>query len=108
MINPQYFWTIILFLSLATFTIRFSIISISGKIKITDRMKEIFSFIPAAILPALITPIVFLHQGQASTLLYKERFFILVLSALVCYLSKSMFVTILFGLSLLYFCTQFL
>lgn len=93
-------------LAIGTLTIRGSIIAISSKVKISDRLKEIFSYIPAAILPAFVAPVVF-HQGKVAWLGGKERFAILLLSALVCYFSKSTLVTICFGLGALYCLTQF-
>lgn len=106
MIEKNYFWSCILFLAIGTFAIRFSIISISSKIKISDRMKSIFSYIPVSILPALIAPMVFFHKGQVSWLVGKERFFVLLVATIVCFLTRSMIATIAFGLTFLYLLTQ--
>ena len=106
MINTDYFWRIVVFLAIGTFSIRASIILISSKIRITDELKQIFSFIPAAIIPALVAPMVFYHKGQVSWVFGKERFVILLLATIVCYFSRSMMVTIFFGLSTLYLVTQ--
>ena len=103
MIESSYFWQSIFFLSFGTLIIRGSFIFMSDKIIIPERIKELFAFIPAAVLPALITPMVFFHQGEVDLLLGKERFFILVVSTVVCYFTKSMMATVIFGLSLLYF-----
>lgn len=103
MIQPFYFWQNIILLAIGTILIRFSFIAFSSKIKISDRTREIFSFIPSAILPAMIAPAVFFHQGSNQMLFEKERFFVLVLATIVCYLTKSTLLTILFGLSALYF-----
>lgn len=100
--DASYFWTIISFLALGTFFIRISIIAISGKILISDRTKELFSYIPAAILPAFIAPAVFFHQGQVNWLQGKERLFVLVLAVLVSLKTRSTVVTIIFGLVALY------
>ncbi len=105
-IETFYFWKIIAALSIGTFAIRSSIIFLSAKIKISDRAKEIFSFIPAAILPALITPLVFFHQGTVDLFLGKERMIVLMLATVVCYFTKSMLVTICFGLITLYAITS--
>ncbi len=102
MIHTQYFWVNIVFLALGTFAIRFSFIAISSKIVITQKMKEVFSFIPTAILPAIIAPAVFFHKGQVAFLNGHERFIILILATFVCYLTRSTLLTILFGLVSLY------
>ncbi len=106
MIESKYFWTITALLSIGTITIRFLFIALSAKIKISIRTQEIFSFIPAAILPALIAPMAFYHSGQVAWLLGKERFFILALATIVCYFTKNMLATIGFGLACLYVITN--
>lgn len=93
-------------LAVGTLIIRASIIGISGKILISNRTKELFSYIPAAILPAFITPAVFFHQGKLSWIFGKERFLVMILATLVCYYSRSTLLTIGFGLVSLYIITQ--
>ncbi len=102
MIPASYFWQNILLLALGTFCIRFSLISLSGRVKISERTKELFSYIPAAILPALVAPMVFFHQGSATWLLGKERALVLMLTIAVCAFTRSTLATILFGLVALY------
>ncbi len=102
MIANGYFWTNIILLTIGTFIIRASFIATSAKVQISERHREIFSFIPAAILPALAVPLVFYHQGQVQALLGKERFFILILATVVAFYSKKMTFTLIFGLSSLY------
>jgi len=102
MIDPAYFWVNIVFLSSGTLAIRGSFIFMSGQFRISPRLRSIFAYIPAAILPALIAPMVFYHQGVVEALWGKERFIVLILSSVVCYLTKSMLATVGFGLSALY------
>ena len=106
MIESSYFWTVIVLLGLGTLCIRGSIIFLSSRITISDRVREVFSFIPAAILPSMIAPMVFFHQGQVDFIAGKERFAILVLATVVCYYTKSMLGTICFGLGTLFLVTQ--
>ena len=104
-IDSNYFLNIVLALAVGTIFIRGSIIFLSSKIEISNRAKQILSFIPAAILPALIAPLVFFHQGKVPLLLGKERLVVLTLSAVVCYLTRNTLLTILFGLISLYLVT---
>jgi branched-subunit amino acid transport protein len=106
MIDASYFWTNVFFLSLGTILIRLSIIALSTKIKISDRAKELFSYIPAAILPAFIVPAVFFHQGQVDWAFQKERLVVLAFATLVCYLTRSTLATISFGLISLFIVIQ--
>lgn len=101
MIPSEYFWSNILLIAAGTIAIRGSIIAISARVKITERQKEIFTFIPAAILPALTLPMVAFHQGQSQLLHGKERLFVLILATGLCWLTRNLLITIIFGLLLL-------
>lgn len=105
MISADYFWLNVFFLAAGTLAIRGSIIAISSRVKISDRVKELFSFIPAAILPAFVAPAVFFHPGAVSWLMEKERLIILILATIVCYFTRSTLATICFGLIALYIVT---
>jgi branched-subunit amino acid transport protein len=107
MIDPTYFWKTVSLLALGTIMIRFSIIAVSGKVTISDRLKEVFSFIPAAVLPAIIAPMVFFHEGSVDWFFGKERLLVLILATVVSYKTKSMLATVSFGLVVLYLITQF-
>lgn len=102
MISHNYFWLNIFLLAVGTFAIRFSIIAISSRLTISQRLREIFSYIPAAILPAFIAPAVFFHRGQVDFLNGKERFFILVAATVISFYTRSTLLTIGFGLGALY------
>lgn len=106
MIQAYYLWTNILLLAIGTLLIRSSILLFSSKIVISDRLKEIFSFIPCAVLPALAVPMVFYYPGQIQWLMNKERLAILLLSTVVAYFSKKMTTTLIFGLIALYLLSQ--
>jgi len=100
--NNSYFWITIIPLGIGTFLIRASMIYLSNKFTISDRLKEIFTFIPAAILPALVAPMVFFHPGESTFLMYKERVFALIIALVFAFKYRSILVTILCGLASLY------
>ena len=104
MIEPAYFWRIVFFLAVGTLAIRGSIIFLSNRIKISDWWREIFSYIPAAILPAFIAPAVFFHEGHIQWMAGRERFAVLILATAVCYYTRNTLATISFGLFMLYMC----
>lgn len=106
LIKPEYFWLNVFFLTVGTIAIRGSIIAISEKVVISDRLKELFSFIPAAILPAFVAPAVFFHQGHVAWAFGKERLVILILATVLCFFLRSTLATISFGLVALYLVTQ--
>ena len=105
MIENSYFWFNIFILAVGTIAIRFSFIAISSRVVVTARTKEIFSFIPAAILPALAAPMVFFYQGHVAWAFEKERVIVFILATAVSYFSRSTLATISFGLIALYILT---
>jgi branched-subunit amino acid transport protein len=108
MIEQSYFWTVVAFLAVGTLAIRGSIIAVSslGKFEISDRMRELFTFIPAAIIPAIVAPMVFFHSGKVEWLGNRERLWVLIMATVVCYFTRHIVITVVFGLLALYLFTQ--
>jgi len=106
-IEGKYFFINMIALMIGTIFIRGSFIAFSQKMNITPKVRELFTYIPAAIFPALIVPATYFHQGQVAWIGGKERFLILLVSGIVCYFIRNTFFVISFGLSLLYFVTNF-
>ena len=106
-ISDGYLWTIIFTLAVGTIAIRGSFIALSSRWRVSERMKEAFSFIPAAVLPAMAVPMVFYHQGQQNWLFGKERLVILGFATLVAIYTRRMTLTLAFGLVALYLANQF-
>jgi branched-subunit amino acid transport protein len=106
MIDNHYFIWNVIALTVGTIAIRGSFIALSGKMTISPKIRELFTFIPAAIFPALIVPATFFHQGTQAWLGGKERFLILVAASIVSYFVRQTFFVIAFGLTLLYLVTH--
>lgn len=102
MIQANYFWLNVVLLAIGTITIRLSIITMSARVRISARLRELFSFIPAAILPAFVAPAIFNHQGAVSWVLGKERFIVLIGAAILSFYTRSTFLTVACGLVALY------
>ena len=105
MINSNYFLLNVALLVVGTLAIRGSFITISGKMKISPKVKELFTYIPAAILPGLIMPSTFFHHGMVEWLGGNERFLILLASCIACYFYRNTLFVITLGLALLYLVT---
>lgn len=97
-----YLWQTIIPLGIGTFLIRCSFIFLSDRIRITEQTRQLFTYIPAAVLPALALPMVFFHQGAVDSLLNKERLIAFIVGLIVCLLSRSILLTIVVGLVSLY------
>ncbi|MFZ4713807.1 MAG: AzlD domain-containing protein [Bacteriovoracaceae bacterium] len=108
MIDNQYFLLNVVGLAIGTILIRGFFILFSGKMNISTKIKELFTFIPAAIFPALIMPGNFFHKGSVSLFGGKERFVVLIVSGIVCYFVRNTLFIICFGLILLYTLVKFL
>ena len=107
MIDSTYFWVNTFFLAVGTLAIRVSIIAVSGRLRITERVREIFTFIPAAILPAFVAPTAFFHEGVVGWAFGKERLLILLAATVLSFFYRSTIATIAFGLAALFLVTQF-
>lgn len=85
-----------------TFSMRASFIFLLEYIGIPEKLKPVLAMIPAAVFPALIGPAVVFHQGSVEFLLGKERLVVCIFSTLLCYKVRSVFVTLIFGMSMLF------
>lgn len=106
MINNNYFLLNVTILTVGTIIIRGCFIALSGKMNISARVKDLFTYIPAAILPALVVPSAFFHRGNVDWLAGKERFIVLLIAAIACYFYRNTLFVICFGLALLYLVSQ--
>ena len=95
-------WYVIFGVGLGTFIIRSTFIYLSSRIVLSERFKETLSLIPAAIFPALVVPMTFYHKGVNEVLFHKERFIALIIASVICYRFKSVLITIVSGLLILY------
>ena len=56
-------WALIIYCGLITFLTRFSMIAILKKEMFNDRIREVLSYVPSAIFPAIIFPAIFLDNN---------------------------------------------
>ena len=57
-------WTLIIYCGLITFFTRFSMIALLKKEMFNERIREVLSYVPSAIFPAIIFPAIFLDNGS--------------------------------------------
>ena len=55
-------WALIIYCGLITFLTRFSMIAFLKKDMFNDRIREVLSYVPSAIFPAIIFPAIFLDN----------------------------------------------
>ncbi len=107
MIDSNYFILNVILLTIGTILIRISFIAFSGKMKISAKIKDLFTYIPAAILPGLFIPATYYYQGSVGWLNNHERFFIILASLFVTYFIRNTLFCIVLGLGMLYLAIQF-
>lgn len=102
MIDPNYFLLIVFLLAIGTFLIRYSFVGLSDRMKIPNEVKDLFTCIPAAMLPGLFIPATFYYQGQVAGLFHKERFIIILFCFGLTIFIRNTLVCMAVGLGLLY------
>ena len=55
-------WALIIYCGLITYLTRFTMIALIKKEMFNDRIREILSFVPSAIFPAIIFPAIFIND----------------------------------------------
>lgn len=94
-------WLIIVAVGLGTFLIRFSFIWVLGRGKVHPTLQRLLQFVPPAVLAALIMPS-FIISPQGVVSLSNARLWAGLIAALVAWKTKSVVLTIVTGLVVLW------
>jgi len=96
-------WTLIICCGLITFLTRFSMIALLKKEMFNDRIREILSYVPSAIFPAIIFPAVFLDNSGDFQLENNPKIMAAIIAMLIGIISKNIVATIISGLASYWF-----
>ena len=96
-------WALILYCGLITFLTRFSMIALLKKEMFNDRIREVLSFVPSAIFPAIIFPAIFLDSSGDFQLENNPKIMAAVIAMLIGIISKNIIATIIAGLASYWF-----
>jgi len=91
-------WSIIIYCGIITFFTRFSMIASQKKDTFNKKTKTILSYVPSAIFPAIIFPLVFLDNNGNLDLENNPKILASVFAVIVGYFSKNIIATIFTGL----------
>ena len=91
-------WALILYCGLITFFTRFSMIALLKKEMFNDRIREVLSYVPSAIFPAIIFPAIFLDSAGSIQLEDNPKILAAVIATIVGVLSRNIIATIFSGL----------
>ena len=91
-------WSLIIYCGMITFLTRFSMIALLKKDTFNKKTKVVLSYVPSAIFPAIIFPLVFLDDNGSLELENNPKILAAIVAVLVCYFSKNILLTIFLGL----------
>ena len=92
-------WFLIIYCGLITYLTRFSMIALLKKEMFNDRIREVLSYVPSAIFPAIIFPAIFLDSSGSFELTDNPKILAAIIATCVGIFSRSILATIFSGLA---------
>jgi branched-subunit amino acid transport protein len=92
-------WFLIIYCGIITYLTRFSMIALLKKEMFNDRIREVLSYVPSAIFPAIIFPAIFLDNTGSFDLMNNPKILAAIIATGVGIFSRSILATIFSGLA---------
>ena len=92
-------WALIIYCGLITYLTRFSMIALIKKEMFNDRIREVLSFVPSAIFPAIIFPAIFLDNSGSLIFEDNPKIIAAIIATIIGVISKNILATIFGGLA---------
>ena len=96
-------WTLIIYCGLITFLTRFSMIALLKKEMFNDRIREVLSYVPSAIFPAIIFPAIFLDNTGLIQLEDNPKILAAIIAMVIGIFTRNIIATIFSGLATYWF-----
>ena len=96
-------WALIIYCGLITYLTRFSMIALIKKEMFNDRVREVLSYVPSAIFPAIIFPAIFLDNSGSILIENNPKIIAALIATLIGIFSRSIIATIFSGLASYWF-----
>ena len=96
-------WALIIYCGLITYLTRFSMIALIKKEMFNDRIREVLSYVPSAIFPAIIFPAIFLDNAGSFILEDNPKIIAAIIATIIGIISRSIIATIFSGLTSYWF-----
>ena len=96
-------WALIIYCGIITYLTRFSMIAILKKEMFNNRAREILSYVPSAIFPAIIFPAIFLDDLGGFQFEDNPKILAAAIAMVIGILSKNIIATIFSGLASYWF-----
>ena len=91
-------WEIIIIAGLITYFTRFSMIAFIKKDMLSEKTRMVLSYVPSAVFPSIIFPLVFLNSSGAIDFENNSKILAAIVAIIFGYLSRNVLITILAGL----------
>ena len=96
-------WTLIIYCGLITFLTRFSMIAILKKEMFNDKIREVLSYVPSAIFPAIIFPALFLDNSGSLEIENNPKILAAIIAMIIGIFTRNIIATIFSGLATYWF-----
>ena len=96
-------WALIIYCGIITYLTRFSMIAILKKEMFNNRLREVLSYVPSAIFPAIIFPAIFLDDLGAFQFEDNPKILAAAIAMIIGILSRNIVATIISGLTSYWF-----
>ena len=96
-------WTLIVYCGLITYLTRFTMIALIKKEMFNDRIREILSFVPSAIFPAIIFPAILINDSGSFQIEDNPKIVAAIIAVIIGIYSRSIIATIFSGLASYWF-----
>ena len=95
--------SLIIYCGLVTFLSRYLMIAILKKEMFTDRIREVLSFVPSAIFPAIIFPAIFINDSGSFQIDDNPKIIAAIIAMVIGVFTRSIIATIFSGLASYWF-----
>ena len=96
-------WALIISCGIITFLTRFSMIALLKKEMFNDRARQVLSYVPTAIFPAIIFPAIFLDDSGLIQIEDNPKILAAVIAMIIGIMTKNILATIFSGLASYWF-----
>ena len=96
-------WALIIYCGLITFLTRFSMVALLKKEMFNDRVREVLSYVPTAIFPAIIFPAIFLDNSGSILIEDNPKILAAIIATGIGIFTRNIIATIFSGLTSYWF-----
>ena len=96
-------WALIAYCGLITFLTRFSMIAILKKEMFNNEIREVLSYVPSAIFPAIIFPAIFIDNTGLFQIENNPKIIAAIIATIIGIVTRSIIATIFSGLASYWF-----